>query len=269
MNEYENLHDAYIGTLADVMNNPDNISAPRGQKVREKFNYMFTITNPQVEPIVTRDPERNKVIADYSQKEFDLYNKNTFKAEDYGQISKFWLKLQNPDGTVNSAYGPLIRHKKSMGNDFEQELRPITYYGDNDSPGSVSKYHPVRRTPKEWVLLKLKQDKDTRQAVLKFSLPEHFWDGNKDFTCTLHAFFQIRNDKLDMTVNMRSNDLMLGLVYDLPWFISLMYEFVDELKDTYPNLQVGSYTHLVHNIHIYDRDVKKVYKMLGWDYNNQ
>jgi thymidylate synthase len=265
MKTYETIHEAYLGTLEDVLDNPDCISAPRGQKVREKFNYMFKITKPTVEFITTKDPERNKTIASYSQKEFDLYNKNTFSVHDYGQISKFWLKLANPDDTVNSAYGPLVRHKKSMGNDFEQALVDHPAYDNESSPGSVKTYGAKRRTPMEWVILKLRQDKDTRQAVMKFSLPEHFWDGNKDFTCTLHAFFQIRDNKLDMTVNMRSNDLMLGLVFDLPWFISLMTEIKDQLTDLYPELEIGTYTHLVHNIHIYDRDVKKVYKMIGRD----
>lgn len=263
MKVYETIHEAYLGTLADVVDHPDSVSSPRGQSVREKFNYMFKILNPTTESIITKDEKRNITIDSYSKKEFELYNRNTFQAEDYGTISKFWLKLKNPDGTVNSAYGPLIRHKKSMGNDFEKQLIEHPGFKNSKGVGSVKIESSVMRTPKEWVLLKLRQDKDTRQAVMKFSLPEHFWDGNKDFTCTLHAYFQIRDNKLDMTVNMRSNDLMLGLVYDLPWFISLMYEFVDELKDTYPELEVGSYTHLVHNIHIYDRDLEKVYKMLG------
>ena len=173
------------------------------------------------------------------------------------------IRATNPDGTVNSAYGPLVRHKKSMGNKHEQALIDHPAYDNNNSPGAVKVYGEKMRSPKEWVVLKLRQDKDTRQAVMKFSLPEHFWDGNKDFTCTLHAFFQIRDNKLDMTVNMRSNDLMLGLVFDLPWFISLMTEIKDEVIDLYPDLEIGSYTHLVHNIHIYDRDLEKVYKMIG------
>jgi thymidylate synthase len=62
---------------------------------------------------------------------------------------------------------------------------------------------------------------------------------------------------------MRSNDLTLGLVYDLPWFISLIYKMKDDLQETYPDLKIGTYTHYVHNIHIYDRDEDKILKMLG------
>jgi thymidylate synthase len=263
---YKTIHEAYLGTLADIYDNPDSTSAPRGQKVREKFNYQFTILEPKVEPVITADEERNAVIQSYSQKEFDLYESCSNKAEDFGKASKFWLKLANPNGTINSAYGFLIWGNKSHGCGFEQEHVEAREYQEDSygiQQGKVFRSVTKMRTPWEWCVESLKSDKDTRQAILRFSLPEHFWKGNKDFTCTLHGFFQIRNNKLDLTINMRSNDLTLGLVYDLPWFLSLIHKMKEELKDTYPDLEVGSYTHYVHNIHIYDRDEDKILKMLG------
>ncbi len=276
MKSYENSHEAYLGTLADVYDNPDSRSAPRGQWVNEKFNYQFTILHPFPEWIKTKDDARNKVIADYSKKEFDLYNTGSNLVSDFEKISKFWGKLANPDGTVNSAYGHLIWFNKSHGSNFEQKEVEVKAFWDEEvigqtehetlvrkKPGKIIKYEPVRRTPWEWCVESLKADKDTRQAILRFSLPEHQWIGNKDQTCTLHGIFMIRDDKLNFTINMRSNDLTLGLVYDLPWFISLMYTMKDELKELYPSLEIGTYTHYVHNIHVYDRDEEKIAKMLG------
>lgn len=270
MNLYKTSSEAYLGTLRDVLNNPDCVSAPRGQKVLEKFNYQFTIENPTIDPIVTNDQERNIVIEDYSKKEFDLYESCSNKAEDFAKASKFWLKLANPDATVNSAYGFLIWGNKSHGSHFEQEHYEDTAYGRYEEDafgvkprGRVMRTRNKMRTPWDWAKESLILDKDTRQSILRFSLPEHFWKGNKDFTCTLHGYFQIRNNKLDLTINMRSNDLMLGLVYDLPWFISLIHKMVTELQPTYPGLEAGSYTHYVHNIHIYERDLEKVKKMIG------
>jgi hypothetical protein len=52
-------------------------------------------------------------------------------------------------------------------------------------------------------------------------------------------------------------------VYDLPWFVSLMDRMVEELKPTYPNLQKGEYTHIVHSMHAYEKDEKAILKMLG------
>lgn len=269
--EFDNIHEAYLEVLADVFDNPDSTSAPRGQKVREKFNYSFTITNPKVEYIKTKDEERNKVIAEYSKKEFDLYESCSNRVEDFEKASKFWSKLANPDGTVNSAYGYLIWKNKSHGGKFETEtiLDPVynSYWNTEDQlqkqVGTVSRTKTKFRTPWEWAKDSLVADRDTRQAILRFSLPEHQWMGNKDQTCTLHGYFQIRDNKLSLTINMRSNDLTLGLVYDLPWFISLIYKMRDELKDVYPGLEIGNYTHYVHNLHVYDRDEAKIKKMLG------
>ena len=258
MNIYKDIHEAYLKTLEDVYDNPDNVSAPRGQRVREKFNYQFTIINPKVESVVTKCLDRNKVIESYTEKEYVLYESCDNTAEAFGKASKFWLKLANPDGTVNSAYGYLIWKNKSHGSDFETELVNHPLYNEG-----VYINQPVRRTPWDWCVHSLRSDKDTRQAILRFSLPEHFWVGNKDFTCTLHGMFMIRNNKLNLTINMRSNDLTLGLVYDLPWFISLIHKMRDELKDVYPDLEIGNYTHYVHNLHIYDRDEDKILKMLG------
>lgn len=258
MKIYKTVSEAYLGTLEDVYNNYDHRSSPRGQACREKLDYSFRVIQPTNDPIVTKDEERNRTIASYTAKEVELYDSCSNKVEDFGKASKFWLGLANPDGTVNSAYGHLIWSKKSHGNDFEQTLVNHPHFGTG-----VSIAVPVRRTPWEWAKESLIKDKDTRQAILRFSLPEHSWMGVKDFTCTLHGNFLIRNDELLLSVVMRSNDLTLGLVYDLPWFCSLMDKMIEELKPYYPNLKKGHYTHTVHSLHIYERDEQKILKMLG------
>jgi thymidylate synthase len=257
MKTYNTPSEAYLGTLADVYYNPDVKSSPRGQPVREKLDYSFRVLQPDSLPLVTKDTKRNETIASYTAKEVELYNSCTSSAEDFGKASKFWLSLANPDGTVNSAYGHLIWAKKSHGSDFETELVPLNSFI------GVKGVQGVRRTPWEWAKQCLLADKDTRQAILRFSLPEHQWMGNKDQTCTMHGNFLIRDDKLHFSVVMRSNDLTLGLVYDLPWFCSLMDKMVDELKHQYPNLTKGHYTHTVHSIHIYEKNEEMVKKMLG------
>lgn len=258
MNTYENIHRAYIETLKDVYFNPDFVVAPRGLHIREKLDYTFRITNPKNEAIVTSDPERNKTIASYTQKETELYDSCSNSAEDFGKASKFWLKLANPDGTVNSAYGHLIWKNKSHGNPIYE----IAEY-EKKNGATIFYRNELMRTPWEWAKESLIKDKDTRQAIVRFSLPEHQWVGNKDQTCTMHANFLIREDKLHMSVVMRSNDLVLGLVYDMPWFISLMDKMVEELKSTYPNLTKGTYTHTVHSLHIYEKDEEMVKRMIG------
>lgn len=239
---HETSHDAYLHALREVWFEPQFRAAPRGLPVREVIDYSFTITNPTSESIVTLDEERNKIIADYTAKETELYDSCSNKVEDFAKASKFWNQLANPDGTVNSAYGYLIWGLASHGN---------------------MNYEGVFRSPWTWCLESLQKDKDSRQAILRFSLPEHAWMGNKDFVCTMYGNFLIRDDKLYLSMFMRSNDLMKGLVYDLSWFISLMDQMIEDLKPTYPNLTKGSYTHTSNSMHIYEKDEKTILKMLG------
>lgn len=270
MKVYDDLHQAYLGTLADVYDHPEYVCSPRGQQIREKIDYQFKILKPIAETIVTKDDKRNKVIESYTKKETELYNSCTNKAKDFAQASKFWEQIANADGTINSAYGHLIWKKKSMG-DAIQELSyvdnsgmmPIVLIPNSLSASGAIKHQACKRTPWNWAKESLMADKHTRQAFVKFSLPEHQWMGNKDQTCTMHANFLIREDRLNLSVVMRSNDLTLGLVYDMPWFISLINRMVNELKPTYPTLKGGYYTHMVHSIHIYDRDEEKILRMLG------
>jgi thymidylate synthase len=249
----ETIHQAYQHALTDVWYHPDFKCAPRGIPIREILNYTFTVLNPVAEPIITHDLERNKVIADYTAKEVELYNSCSNRVEDFAKASKFWEKLANPDGTVNSAYGYLIWGNTSHGNPwFEHEVEP-----------KYSLNIDYKRTPWEWAKQCLIQDKDTRQAILRFSLPEHSWFGVKDFPCTMHGTFLIREDRLHLSIVMRSNDLFRGLVYDLPFFVSLMDRMIEELKPAYPTLTKGTYTHVVHSCHIYEKDGLAILKMLG------
>lgn len=263
MNKFKTTHEAYLKALKDVWYNYEFKSTPRGLPIREILNYSFVVENPTSEPIITKDEERNRVIAEYTKRETALYDSCTKQVADFAEASKFWNKLANPDGTINSAYGYLIWKNKSHGNP-EFEVGGYVPKPDNSSAVVAGPaYQDVWRTPWEWAKLSLQQDKDTRQAILRFSLPEHAWVGVKDFTCTLHGIFLIRDNKLHFTMNMRSNDLVKGLVYDMPWFISLMDKMVEELSPIYPNLTKGTYTHFAHSLHAYEHDEKKIISMLG------
>lgn len=265
MKTYNDIHSAYIGTLQDVLENYDYKSAPRGLPILEKLDYSFKVLNPVAESLITNDPERNIIIRSYTDKENELYNSGTNKVEDFMKASKFWGRIANPDNTVNSAYGHLIWKNKSHGNPYYESSFVATDGKRYFLPPELNQqeYKKYMRTPWEWCLESLKQDKDTRQAILRFSLPEHAYMGVKDFTCTMHGNFLIRDDKLHLSIIMRSNDLMKGLVYDLSWFVSLMDQMVEELKPTYPNLEKGTYTHTVHSMHIYEKDIDAVKKMIG------
>lgn len=263
MKTYNTLSEAYLGSLEDVLDNPEYVCAPRGIPIREITNYSFKVMFPDSNPVVTKDLDRNVTIASYTAKEKALYDSGSNRVEDFAKASKFWEKLANPDSeTVNSAYGFLIFKNHSYGN-AEFECGPRGTDAINYNKTTFEERIKAYRTPWEWCLESLKADKDTRQAILHFNLPKHAWMGVKDFPCTLSGTFQIRENKLNFSIVMRSNDLVKGSAFDFPWFASLIEKMVEELKPTYPELQVGSYVHAAQSLHIYDRDVEVVKKMLG------
>jgi thymidylate synthase len=256
---YETLSEAYLGTLEDIWFNPEYKCSPRGQAIREITNYSFKVLKPTSDSIVTKDLARNVVIADYTDKEKKLYDSGSNKVEDFAKASKFWNNIANPDKTITSAYGYLIYYNKSHGNPaFETHNLSLEEFHRNPR---VNDY--CMRTPYEWAKQALIADKDTRQALIRFSLPEHFWVGTRDLTCTLHMNFLIRDDKLNMSVVLRSNDLVKGLVYDASWFVSVQERMLADLKSTYPNLEIGEYYHMAHSLHAYERDEKVILGMLG------
>jgi thymidylate synthase len=152
--------------------------------------------------------------------------------------AKFWETIQNPDGTANSAYGNLIFTEKNQHN--------ITQY--------------------QWAIQSLINDSSTRQAVLHFNKPQHQYSSNKDFVCTMYANLHIRNNKLYMSVFMRSNDAVWGTPTDVAFFCSLQMQIHSHLKQFYPDLELGSYTHVANSYHVYDRHYELTDYMLSHDF---
>jgi len=231
MDSFRTTSEAYLAAVATLLDDPDFETGPRGLKTAELMNWQFAVEQPTSEPIVTADVERNKVIAKYLRVEKRLYKSGERRASVWAaEASKFWGKIANDDGTINSNYGWLIFKNPSLGG----------------------------QTPWEWARRSLVMDRDTRQAYMRIALPEHQRFGVKDQVCTLHLMFMFRDGKLHETAVMRSNDAVKGLVYDMPWFCGLLEEMAEELGE-----QVGTYTHLAHSLHLYESDRQTAERMVG------
>ena len=145
------------------------------------------------------------------------------------KFSGFWKNITNP-GTneINSNYGSLL---------FGEQL--------------------------QWVVDSLKADKNTRQAIAFLNQPKYQFEGNKDFVCTMYLNFSIRHNKLDMKVQMRSNDIFYGLTFDAPFFAFVQQHVYLWLKSTYPELELGVYHHYADNIHFYERHFELAEKIVN------
>jgi thymidylate synthase len=99
------------------------------------------------------------------------------------------------------------------------------------------------------VIERLKKDPDSRQAVVTIwdpvldLLPE-----KRDYPCTVLHQFRIRDNKLNMSVYMRSNDVWLGAAYDFFQFTRVQIAMASVL-----GVAPGSYAHHVGSLHIYEQ----------------
>ncbi len=111
----------------------------------------------------------------------------------------------------------------------------------------------------------LKKDKTTRNAIIIYNRPsiykDYKRDGMHDMICTMYSHFFIRNNKLYMVHQMRSNDIRYGFICsDLAWNCFVYQNMYEDLKETYPDLEVGVIRWTSDSMHLYSRhfdDLKK------------
>jgi thymidylate synthase len=221
----------YGQILKDLLKTPEYIANPRGMEVREIINCIMEIEQPNINLYENSVRSSQKK---YIGAEILWYFSGTNKIDFISNYASMWSKLTNEDGTVNSAYGNLVFKKKNE--------HGFTQYG--------------------WVIESLKRDKDSRQAFMHFNVPEHQFLANKDQVCTLIALFHIRDNKLNMTLNMRSNDVILGFMTDFTFFNLIHQQVYLHMKAHYPEISMGSYTHTSHSMHLYARHYELVENML-------
>lgn len=223
----------YEELLNDLIKDPEYKTQPRDMKINEFCDVALVIENPI--SCLYSNPFRSSQLK-YIAAEFLWYFMGRNDVEFISKYAKFWESIENGDGTVNSSYGHLLFNTKNE--------HGYTQY--------------------QWALDSLIKDKDSRQAVLHFNLPTHQRLGNKDFVCTMYGIFQIRENKLNFTINMRSNDVILGLPTDVAFFVILQSQMLSHLRKHggYPDLEMGTYTHFANSSHVYERHFDLVSKMI-------
>ena len=155
------------------------------------------------------------------------------------QHAQMWKKLKSEDGGYHSNYGQYLFVKQT--------------------PDGISQI--------DWVVRELARDAGSRRASVTLLNPSHLYANNVDVVCTYAINFRIRRNELQMTVHMRSNDLIFGTTNDVFCF-SCIHELVFAmLQVRYPDLILGTYVHRVDSLHVYDRHFGMLSELveLGFD----
>ena len=186
---------------------------------RTLFNVGFTLHKPQMNIISDDKREWN---LEYAKAEWDWYlsgDKNIKKLGDiYGKIPPIWERMADGKGDVNSNYGYQWQRNDQIG----------------------------------YVVDLLKREMNTRQATISIYDGKEHDKYTYDTPCTYAVQFTIVDNRLNMCVTMRSNDLWYGFCNDQYQFSKLL-----ELVCARANLKMGTYYHFAHNLHIYTDKLNK------------
>lgn len=178
------------------------------------FNIGFYIENPLKNKITNKTRKWNE---DYAEYEWQWYLNGNPNAEEISKRAKIWKNHMDENGNVRSNYG----------------------------------WQWMRNNQLDKIIKKLKQDYNSRQAVISIYDGKEINTYQYDTPCTNSIHFQIVNNKLCMTVNMRSNDLWFGFCNDQYCFSKLQQLVADKLKK-----DVGWYYHFASNLHLYETHLK-------------
>jgi len=114
-------------------------------------------------------------------------------------------------------------------------------------------YGPRIKEQLAWVVAKLIEDPETRQAGLTIWKPCP--PKSLDVPCTVAIWFQLRDRRLNVHVLMRSNDLWLGFPYDIFNFSMLGHQVAGMLRLFRVPCEVGDLYHTAVSAHLYDEHV--------------
>jgi len=178
------------------------------------FNVGFYITNPKNNYI---DNNNRKWSQEYAEAEWQWYlsgDPNIKKlGELYSKVPEIWKRMADDEGYVNSNYG----------------------------------YQWQRSDQLRKVIADLKENPETRQAAISIYDAKEKAAYQHDTPCTYAVQFTILDDKLNMSVVMRSNDIWYGFCNDQYCFSNLQMLVAYET-----GYELGTYYHFAHNLHLYN-----------------
>jgi len=180
------------------------------------FNVGFEIKFPAHNAIHSGQIKRNWS-QEYAEAEWQWYlsgDRNVSKlGELYGKVPAIWKRMADADGDVNSNYG----------------------------------WQWKRNYQLERVINMLRDNPNTRQAAISIYDGKEIAEYSKDTPCTYAVQFTVLNERLNMSVIVRSNDLWYGFCNDQYQFSNLQMLVAYET-----GYKLGTYYHFAHNLHLYN-----------------
>lgn len=182
------------------------------------FNQGFYIINPLDNEIKVKWRNWKK---DYAEFEWQWYLSANPDASDISKRAPIWKNHMDENGHVRSNYG----WQWVRGGQLDRVIDKLNF-------SLINKI-------------------DDRQCVISIYDGKEIDTYQRDTPCTLSIHFQIIDNKLCMTVNMRSNDLWFGFCNDQYCFSKLQEMIANNI-----GIKIGWYYHFTSNIHLYNNYLK-------------
>ena len=218
MKIFDNINDMYYQMAYDIMRGPDSEFVYGTREIRDEVYRLTDITNPVI--------SIRNISKRYCAAELLWYLMGDNSVDFIGKYASMWNRITDDGKTNNSAYGYIIKYKHG----FDQLEKMVEL---------------------------LKADIHSRRAVININVPNENVIETKDEMCTVCLQFLVRDNKLNLSVVMRSNDCLRGFPFDCISFCEWQKYVADRL-----GLEYGSYTHHAISLHIYERDFDKFNKIL-------
>ena len=215
-NTFKNADEAYKYFFREIIKNGIAFD-----DTKALFNVGFTIQ----QPLNNRIYNKGSIVPrnwnpEYAEAEWQWYltgdPRISTLGEIYGKIPQIWKRMADENGQVNSNYG----------------------------------YQWERARQLENVVEMLIENPSTRRACISIYDGKEISDYASDTPCTYAVQFTILDNRLNMCVTMRSNDLWFGFCNDQYCFSKLQQLVSERLK-----LKTGTYYHFVHNLHLYNKQI--------------
>ncbi len=223
-NRYKNLNNSFYWVVSDVLKSGITVNS-RGSEQTELCFYKTIIEDPT--DLLINYPSR-KFNPNYGFTEWLWYLSQVKSTNNIGKMAKIWDMIKDDNGECESNYGSYMFPTEQWS----------------------------------WVVNELKNDPDSRRSTIAINQPYHKNQNPKDIPCTQYVQFFIRNGHLDMGVYMRSNDVIFGFCNDIFTFGLFHQLMCNDLREHYPDLQLGEYHHNAGSMHIYERHYEMANKIM-------
>lgn len=174
-----------------------------------------------------------------------------------GFIPKIWKEIADKNSIINSNYGWCCLSEEN-GSQFYNAMKHLEK--DKNSRRAIMIYNrPSMHT--DWCEgRELKYGRHSYDYDWHNLQEESYKRLRGDFMCCQNNHFIIRENKLIMTVHMRSLDAVYGYNADYIWFDWIFNKAVQYLKKTYEDLERGEMVIYADSVHVYEKhyeDLKK------------